>query len=87
MLLELTTRSSSNRELLFACHQDCKQLFGHVLASCGDFSTQVHCVPGFAALQRLQSSPGLISKQSAGSDNGIMYHASQSLGWYPYRLI
>ncbi len=41
LLLELTTRSQSNRELLFSFEEGCKQLFGQVVASCGDYSTQV----------------------------------------------
>ena len=41
LLLELTTRSQSNRELLFGFEEGCKQLFGQVVASCGDYSTQV----------------------------------------------
>lgn len=41
LLLELTTRSANNKELLFGCQEGCKQLFGQVLASCGDYSTQV----------------------------------------------
>lgn len=40
-MLELTTRSQSNRELLFSFEEGCKQLFGQVVASCGDYSTQV----------------------------------------------
>ena len=41
LLLELTTRSQSNRELLFSFEEGFKQLFGQVVASCGDYSTQV----------------------------------------------
>ena len=41
LLLELTTKSQSNRELLFSFQEGCKQLFGQVVASCGDYSTQV----------------------------------------------
>ena len=41
LLLELTTRSQSNRELLFSFEEGCKQLFGQVVACCGDYSTQV----------------------------------------------
>ncbi|DBA95844.1 hypothetical protein WJX77_010833 [Trebouxia sp. C0004] len=40
LLLELSTRSQSNRELLFSYEEGCKQLFGQVVASCGDYSTQ-----------------------------------------------
>lgn len=41
LLLELTIRSQSNRELLFNFEEGCNQLFGDVVASCGDYSTQV----------------------------------------------
>lgn len=41
LLLELTTRSHNNRELLFSFEEGCKGLFGQVVASCGDYPTQV----------------------------------------------
>ncbi|KAA6422484.1 MAG: hypothetical protein FRX49_07659 [Trebouxia sp. A1-2] len=40
LLLELTTRSHNNRELLFSFEEGCKGLFGQVVASCGDYPTQ-----------------------------------------------
>ena len=50
LLLELTTRSQSNRELLFSFEEGCKQLFGQVVASWGDYSTQVlHLIHFLAA--------------------------------------